>query len=562
MFRNLTVLAALSLATTAVAQPSFVEVSPTSDLYFSNPDTEDFWINVVAPADVDGDGDLDLAVLGYFVIYNQSAEDRLMLLLNQGADALGNWQFSHVQVPLGAVFAGASDLAWGDFDGDGDPDLALGSEGMTVLYRNDGGALLTPLPNLLPGYEEDSSYSGSYDLRSLSWADADNDGDLDLLVPSTFDHENFVYQTKLVSNGGPDGAGGWLFTESSALLDPTTHAQSAWADDDGDGDLDLFLTNVDPYLESGFIKRYTNDGGTFTGQDLLGVRVNHGLADWGDYDADRDLDLLVAGNIQEVDQSFNTVLRVYRNDGGAYTETTLIQAPNADWLDIHAATWADYDSDGDIDILATGNHVGDGEIVGHSQIFANNGGTFTPLGVQLPAPYSSIGQGGSFTWLDIDGDGDLDYLVAGGYFVPGGNGLVEAQMHLYRNMTTASNAPPSLPTGLGSNVLPGVVTLTWQNATDEETPSAALTYELELFAAGQSTPVGEHLPQPGNLGTVTHWTLSGLPPGSYSWSLRAVDSAFHDGGRAQGVFTVSGGAAIFADGFESGTTEAWSLTVP
>lgn len=562
MIRNLTVLVALFLATAAVAQPSFLEVSPLSDPYFTTPETDDFWIHVVAPADVDGDGDLDIAVLGYFVIYNESAEDRLMLLLNQGADAQGNWQFSHVQVPLRAVFAGASDLAWGDFDGDGDPDLALGSEGMTVLYRNDGGALLTPLPNLLPGYEEDSSYSGAYDLRSLSWADADNDGDLDLLVPSIFDHESFVYQTKLLTNGGPDGVGGWLFQESPAVFDPTSHAQSAWADDDGDGDLDLFLTNIDPYMETGFVKRYGNEGGLFTGRDLLGIRVEYGLADWGDYDADGDLDLLVAGNIQEVDQTFDTVLRVYRNDGGSYAESTLVNAPNADWLDIHAATWADYDSDGDVDILVTGNHIGDGEIVGHSQIYANEGGNFAPLGFQLPAPYSSLGQGGTFTWLDIDGDGDLDYLVAGAYFVPGGNGLVEAQMHLYRNGTTASNTAPSLPSGLVAAPIAGGVNLSWQPAADEETPASALTYELELFAAGQATPAGERLPQPGNLGAAAHWELSGLPPGSYTWSLRAVDSAFHEGGRALGAFTASGGAAIFADGFESGTTEAWSLTMP
>lgn len=562
MIHRLTLVVVFLFATAAVAQPSFLEVSPTTDPYFTTPETDDFWVNVVAPGDVDGDGDLDLAVLGYYVIYNQSAEDRLVLLLNQGADGAGKWQFTHVQVPLGPLFAGASDLAWGDFDGDGDPDLAVGSEGMTVLYRNDGGALLTAMPNLLPGYQEDSSYSGAYDLRSLSWADADNDGDLDLLVPSVPDFENFTYLTKLVTNGGPDGAGGWLFTESPALFDGAAHAQSAWADDDGDGDLDLMLTNVDPYSEGGFVKRYANEGGLFTGQDLLGLRVQYGLADWGDYDADGDLDLLVAGNIEEVDQTFHTVLRVYRNDAGTYVENTLIVAPNADWLDIHAATWADYDSDGDVDILVTGNHIGDGEIVGHSQIYANAGGVFGALGVQLPAPYSSIGQGGSFTWLDLDGDGDLDYLVAGGYFVPGGNGLVEAQMHLYRNGTADENAAPTAPSGLTATLAPGGVHLAWQPSADAETPASALTYELEIRAAGQALPVGARLPQPGSLGAVTHWDLTGLPPGSYSWTVRAVDTAFHDSPRASGGFTVPGGAAIFADGFESGTTAAWSLAVP
>ena len=57
----------------------------------------------------------------------------------------------------------------------------------------------------------------------------------------------------------------------------------------------------------------------------------------------------------------------------------------------------------------------------------NDGGAFVALGLSLPAPISSVGRGGAFTWLDLDGDGDLDYLVAGAYYVPGGNGLVEAR---------------------------------------------------------------------------------------------------------------------------------------
>jgi len=49
--------------------------------------------------------------------------------------------------------------------------------------------------------------------------------------------------------------------------------------------------------------------------------------------------------------------------------------------------------------------------------------------------------------MDIDGEGNLDYFIAGQYFVPGGNGLVEAQMHIYRNDTSAQNEPPLAPMG-------------------------------------------------------------------------------------------------------------------
>jgi hypothetical protein len=548
-------------ASLALAQVSFVEVTPPDNPYFATGEDEDFWATAVAPADVDGDGDLDLAVLGFHVVYFGDVEDRLVVLRNDGPDPDGAWQFPAELVPPGAVVAGESDLAWGDFDGDGDHDLALGSNGATVVYRNYAGSL-TPLANVLPGYWEDSSYSGAYDLRSLTWADADNDGDADLLVPSVPDFVNFTWETKLMRNDGPDGAGGWLFTDAAAALDPTAHAQSAWADDDGDGDLDLFLTNVDPYLGTGFVRRYGNEAGAFTGQDLLGIKVEYGLADWGDYDADGDLDIVVAGNIQEAGGDYTTVLRVYRNDGGTYVENDLVVAPNADWLDLHAATWADYDSDGDVDLLVTGNFVGAGEIVGKSEVFVNDGGVFTPLGLALPAPISSIGRGGAFTWLDLDGDGDLDYLVAGAYYVPGGNGLVEARMHLYRNQALGQNAPPSVPEGLVARPGPEGISLSWLPAVDDHTAAGALTYDLAVHLPGEPGVAVARLPEPGGVSAVTSWELAGLPAGEYVWSLAAVDAAFAGGAPATGAFTVVPGVWLFGDGFESGDTAAWSQTLP
>ncbi len=543
---TLLVVTLLLFASLATAQPTFTEVSPLTDPLWVTDENSDFWINAVAPADVDGDGDLDLAVIGFYVVYFVSAEPRLVLFLNEGVGPDGRWVFTQREVALNGLTAGASDLAWGDFDNDGDPDLAVGSNGATVIYRNDGG-FLTALPNVLPPYFEDSSYEAAYDLRSLSWADIDNDGDLDLLIPSVLEPGTFEYRTRVARNDGSDGAGGWLFTEISVGLDPTAHAQTAWADDDGDGDLDLFVLNIDNYSGGGFLRRYENLGGVFVGQDLLDITVYRGVADWGDYDGDGDMDIVVAGNIQEPDGTFNTVLRVYRNDGnGVYFPITL-PMPNTNWLDFHAVSWADYNSDGVMDLLVTGSFVGDGEIVGGSEIYVGSGGTFVPTGANLSAPIESIGRGGTFSWFDIDGDGDLDYLVAGAYFVPGGNGLVEAQIHLYRNDTPGANAPPSAPSALSSTDLGnGTVLLSWNPATDDTTAGAALTYELEIApSAGfpsQAALVpgqGQRLPEPGNVSALTKWKLSGLSAGTYDWTVRAVDSAFNGGPRASGTFTVT-----------------------
>jgi len=550
MSRFLPQIALLLFAPALMAQTSFVEITPTTDPYFNTGPNEDFWVNAVAPADYDGDGHIDLAVLGFYVVYNESVEDKLILFHNDGEGSDGSWTFTSTEVPLGGIIAGASDLAWGDFDNDGDYDLVVASEGVTILFRNDAGTL-TAMPVALPGYLEDSGFDDTYDLRSVTWADFDNDGDLDLLIPSIYDEANFSYRTALMRNDGDDGAGGWIFTDTGAAIDATTNAQSAWADIDGDGDLDLFLTNVDPFTETGFTKLYTNDAGTFTATDPLGIRIEHGLADIADSDGDGDQDILVAGNIQEEDGTFDTVLRIYTNDAGIYTPTTLIDAPNADWLDINAATWADYDSDGDVDLLVTGTFIGDVDIEGKSEIFVNDNGTFTPLGVQLPAPIGSVGRGGAFTWFDVDGDGDLDYLIAGAFFVPEGNGLVEAKMRLFRNASEGTNVPPRAPDGLRSESAATGVALVWNPASDDHTPSAQLTYDLELWRDGVPVTLPERLPEPGNVSTATRWTLANLPEGSYTWRVRAVDSAYAGSAQSEGAFTLPfGNETIFSDGFE------------
>ena len=115
------------------------------------------------------------------------------------------------------------------------------------------------------------------------------------------------------------------------------------------------MVNVDDFQDQHFIRRYENRGGIFVGQDVLDVVVTRGIADWGDFDADGDMDILVAGLVRSGEFDFETVLRVYRNDGaGVYVPETLA-VPEQGWLDFHAASWADYNSDGVMDLLVTGS---------------------------------------------------------------------------------------------------------------------------------------------------------------------------------------------------------------
>ncbi len=206
------------------------------------------------------------------------------------------------------------------------------------------------------------------------------------------------------------------------------------------------------------------------------------------------------------------MLRVYRNDAETWVPIEVIACPSCDgWWDLDAATWADYDSDGDVDVLLAGTYNSGSQIEGRAKIYDNQGGVYVDSGNQLPAPRGAGSRGGSFTRLDLDGEGDLDYFIAGEYHVPGGNGLVEAQMHVYRNDAAGQNQAPSAPSVLSSQVGgDGTVDLWWNPAFDDFTPGHALTYDLRLFQGGVPASVPQSLPEPGSVGAFGQWTLSGL----------------------------------------------------
>jgi len=543
------VFAASVAATPARAQIGFTEFLLTDPDLNSSPET-DFWIASAAPADVDGDGDLDLLVAGYYVVYFESVEDRLTLYRNDGPVDESTWALTPVPVDASGMTFQAADLAWGDYDNDGDPDALVAGYDQTVLFRNDGGTLLRT-STALPGYLEDTAFS-TLDLHSVSWTDYDNDGDLDILIPSV--HSDFQYEpTKLLRNDGPGGGEAWMFTDVGADLPVAPNALGAWADLESDGDLDLLIGNVSPY-EDNFLSVYRNEAGTMqlATTDLAWIR--YGMADWGDVDDDGDLDIVYGGNMDRPDGFGETLVRILFGDGqGGYTPFDVVhefQSPEEPWLDFNAVTWADYDSDGDMDLLVSGEWLGDGEIFGRSLVYANTGGTFAVGSTPLPAPIAG-NAGGAFTWFDIDSDGDLDYFVAGAYYVPGGNGLVEARTQLFRNEAPGANAAPSSPSGLTSAPTADGAVLAWTPAWDDMTASTSLTYDLEITGAGGGIAAERALPEPGNVGTNTAWRLRGLPAGLYRWSVRALDSAFNASPVAQATFSVGtepGARFCFGDG--------------
>ncbi|MEG4217753.1 FG-GAP-like repeat-containing protein [Microcoleus sp. Pol14C6] len=250
-------------------------------------------------------------------------------------------------------------------------------------------------------------------------ADIDKDEDLDAFVGSESGTIRY-YQ----NNGG-------TFTELSGTANPLngvvgiTNSRPTFADIDKDGDLDAFVGT-----EFGTISYYQNTGGTFTkltgtANPLNGVNVGYSSSPtFADIDKDGDLDAFVGSN--------SGTISYYQNNGGTFTQLTGTANPLNGVNGVNVGkytgpTFADIDSDSDLDAIIG---TGDGIIA----YFQNNGGTFTQLtGTANPFNGVSVGFNAVPTLADIDSDGDLDAFV----------GAYDGGIRYYQNGPTAPvNTPP------------------------------------------------------------------------------------------------------------------------
>ncbi|MBA7581162.1 hypothetical protein ES708_23064 [subsurface metagenome] len=314
--------------------------------------------------DYDNDGDLD--ILATSTIFENQGENIFILDIT----------FSESSIK--------SD--WGDINNDGYLDVILGGSNSLVIYLNQGSSF-TKYPGLdHPGVDDGNFSLGDYD----------NDGDLDLLQTGKSDG---IAYTSIFRNDGNS------FKEQPGIdLQQISNGWCTWVDYDNDGDLDIHLTGYSGVTQS-FAQLYRNNGdGTFSDHISLNGSWRNSVT-WGDTDGDGDLDAITVGDGSKY---------LYRNNSGS--SFTTVYLSNISTMAYASLDFGDYDNDGAIDLLATGYEYYTPDYV--TKVYRNTGNnSFEEVtGFSLPG----LSYGGS-EWGDYDNDGDLDILISGNLY-PSGSG--------------------------------------------------------------------------------------------------------------------------------------------
>lgn len=270
-------------------------------------------------------------------------------------------------------------LAWGDPDGDGDPDLFVGSESFepdAIYYNENGFFRRSYLSNT-------SNYS-----RQAQWVDYDNDGhqDLHISVGGGIATSSEYLNDVLYKNN----RSGQLIEQVDHILatDGYSDYTAAWGDINGDGYLDMITPrfNDKPMV-------YLNLEGNMTPQqESFGLTLDGGVALLSDLDNDRDLDVISA--------NYYASNYVYKNDSGHFTAFSNTGLPFA----LYSFVLEDFDNDGYLDMLI----IDQGQTLRLflfnpiSLMFKEKMNVFPPVS---PVLKLSVG--------DFDNNGFLDVFVTG-----------------------------------------------------------------------------------------------------------------------------------------------------
>lgn len=447
------------------------------------------------------------------------------------------YPFNKVDIPF--QFLSDSDASWGDFDGDGDFDLAVigidQNKPRTIIYESVNGNF-EPLSTDIPGL-----YAGSCD-----WGDFDKDGDLDLLLVGA-SHISTDFSLREPRVMLAINKTGYFEVQDLQVPEPLDihNAKALWADFNNDGLLDICLSGY------GFVGILGNTGnGSFEQKFELPSNTFKGSVNFGDYDADGDIDLALKFDA--------TKLGIFQNEGDWYfKKVTEYDSRIGGSLD-----WVDFDNDGDLDLISSGYNgfettyltiyknvdnlfnpvssstllipgydptsmVGDYNNDGFQDIILSSsygvflieskgGQDFEQVNVELETTYSPMAK-----WVDYDQDGDLDIFTG---------------KSLWRNNIETSNLKPSAPSLIKvDSVQNNAIFLSWDTGGDFETPSSGLSYQIYVGTqlntqnvvnseANLETGVRQKIKLGNVKGKST--SITNLKGGMYYFGVQSIDGSF------------------------------------
>lgn len=226
-----------------------------------------------------------------------------------------------------------------------------------------------------------------------NWIDFDQDGAIDIFVTGDFyNKDKHNISTKLYKNVKKD-----KFSTVHSPIVKVYRGDFDWADYNNDGVEDLFIIGE---TTNGNLVSYLYSNNRTANFRLIPVSIpgyNDGSVEWGDFDDDGDFDLLITGHTKN-----GLASNIYRNDRN--NRFTKINA-GLPGIQHGVGRWADYDNDGDLDVIISGNESS-GKVI--TQLFKNDSSKFTKIGTNINGLMLS-----DIAWADFDNDGDQDFVIIG-----------------------------------------------------------------------------------------------------------------------------------------------------
>lgn len=435
-----------------------------------------------------------------------------------------------------AVFGGH--VSWVDYTNDGHLDMSLSGFQIinfapwrvTKFYTYENGIYIPDIDSEIymdANFDNIPDYWVTGGANGHHWGDYDNDGDLDF-VQGGFDNYNIRHLDIFYNDNGTLR----LDTNQTNLV-PVYPAMVQWVDLNRDGYLDLVTIGADETETLGMRVFLNNSNfvlseGVTWNSEIYGVTA--GAIAFADYNSDGYDDFAITGK----NSSNQLISYVVTN---AINQFTILGEHILEGVYFGRPAWGDYDSDGDLDLLVTGQSSpigGLGSDPVTTLYIQDEEGNFAP---DETLSIDSVGI--SFAqWGDYDVDGDLDLFLAGFK----ANQDVVAQVYDNLESLENKNKAPNAPYGLDdSDINDDKVTLTWTAPVDPENPKGGYTPELGLryqLQIGSENESNLHSISTGHygvdgIGTIKQikdgisWALQkivqDIPEGNYGWRVRAVD---------------------------------------